>query len=210
MSSDDAGDDIAGAAREYGRPALRRQVVCESGAEYALRATKQGTAGGQAQQAGLDERLDDVGLARGQLRETVMGLQLPEEQLDFPSQRVGACDIVRIELVRGNVGQVHVIVTTVVTNASSAAECPVCVPNAAIRASLDVQDDLKVENGSLGGAEHRLQSLANHGDGAAAAGVVAIHDDGVDALLCPHDEEAAERVDPRQQSVVKVAEVDDE
>ena len=41
MSSDDTGDDIAGAAREYSRPALMRQVVGESRAENALRATKE-------------------------------------------------------------------------------------------------------------------------------------------------------------------------
>lgn len=41
MWSDDAGDDIPGAAREYGCPALMGQVVGESGTEYALGATKQ-------------------------------------------------------------------------------------------------------------------------------------------------------------------------
>ena len=67
MSTDDAGGDIPGAAREYGRPSLRRQVVGECGTENALGATKQGTAGSQAQQAGFDEGLDDVRFARGQL-----------------------------------------------------------------------------------------------------------------------------------------------
>ena len=112
-----------------------------------------------------------------------MGLQFPEEQFDLPSQRVGACNIVRLELVRRNVGQVHVIVAAIVTNASSAAECPVRVTNAAVSASFDVQSDLKVNNGALGSAEHRLQSLADHGNGATPAGPVAIDDDGVDALF---------------------------
>lgn len=59
-SVDDAGDDISCAAREYGGPSLRRQVVGESGTQNALGATKQGTAGSQAQEAGFDEGLDDV------------------------------------------------------------------------------------------------------------------------------------------------------
>jgi hypothetical protein len=54
-----------------------------------------------------------------------------------------------------------VIVAAIVTNASSAAECPVRVTNAAVSASFDVQGDLKVNNGALGSAEHRLQSLAD-------------------------------------------------
>jgi hypothetical protein len=86
-----------------------------------------------------------------------MGLQFPEEQLDLPSQRVGACNIVRLERVRRNVRQVYAIVAAIVTNASGAAECPVRVTNAAVSASFDVQSDLKVNNGALGSAEHRLQ-----------------------------------------------------
>lgn len=90
--------------------------------------------------------------ARGQLSQTVMGFQLAKEQLGFPSQRVGARDVVRLELVRGDVGQVHVVVATVVTNAGSPEECSIGVTNPTIGTSFDVQDDLKVENGALGSA----------------------------------------------------------
>ena len=41
MSTDDARDDVAGAAREDGSPSLRWQVVGESGTENALGATQQ-------------------------------------------------------------------------------------------------------------------------------------------------------------------------
>ncbi len=139
-----------------------------------------------------------------------MGLELVEQELNPPAQRVRPRDVFRLESSRADIREVQVIVGTVVPHTNRTEESFGRVPAAAVCTSSDVERDLNVEYGGLDCLECRLQSLPDHRDGAATMLPVPIDDEGVDALLRANDEVSTQLIDARQQAVVEVPEIEDQ
>ena len=92
---DDDGEHLVGVLAQQNGPASRRED--ESSANCAAQSAKECSARGQREQRDVDHGLDDVALSARDLVESVVRLQLLEEQLHLPAGSIRAGDVSRLE-----------------------------------------------------------------------------------------------------------------
>ena len=67
------------------------------------------SADGQGEQRCVEEALGNVPAATAEIVDSVLGLELAEQQLDLPTGGIDSRDVLEVELLSGHIGQVEVV-----------------------------------------------------------------------------------------------------
>ena len=160
----------------------------------------------QGDDGAKQKNLDDMRLARGQVVETIVRLQLLEDQLDLPARRVGLRNGLGIERIGVDVGQVEPILGALGESDRDEAQATANgASGPGVDTSLERHLDFDVEDILLQSTGHLLESLALEVNGVATPPTVNGHDAGIGVGGQAGDEIAAVSVNAIKELISKVA-----
>ena len=159
------------------------------------------SADGQCQQRCVQEALGNVPAATAEIVDSVLGLELAEQQLDLPTGGVDSRDVLEAELLSGNVGQVEVVATCCgVPHTNDPHRHRMVAPLGPM--SLIVECAVKVERLAVQPSDGILQFAANE---ALVLGKSRGNDERIGVLLEPTQEKAPMQPDSIEKMSLKIA-----
>src|SRR5450432_3998228 len=163
-------------------------------------------ADGQGEQGCVQEALGNVPAAAAEIVDSVLGLELAEQQLDLPTGGVDGRDVLEAELLSWNIGQVEVVaMCRWVPYPDDSHRHRMMAPLGTM--SLVVECAVEVDRLAVQASHHILQLLA---DEALVLGTSRGNDERIGVLLEPTQEKAAVQPDAIEEIPLEVAQIEDQ